>query len=75
MDTAHAKLLLPHKLVAGVDPSIWGDGYIFTSSSTAPQTFDHAGSLRQIHIEVEEIDVLPCQKGLGQFFVLLLYPA
>ena len=69
----HAVLLLPHKLVAGVDVSVWSDGHILTARSAAPKALDDTGALGQVHIEVEEVHVLPAHELLGQFFVLRLH--
>ena len=75
MDAAHAELLFSHKLVAGVDISVGGNGYIFAARAAAPQPFDDAGPLRQVHVEVEKVDVLSLHQRLGQLLILLLYPA
>ena len=65
IDAAHAELLFSHKLVAGVDVSVRRDGHILAASAAAPQPLDDAGALGQVHVEVEEIDILPLQQGLG----------
>ena len=75
MDTPHAKFVFSYKLMAGVNVTVRGDGYILTAGAAAPEPLDHAGPLRQVHVEVEKVDILSIQQLLGQLLVLLLYTA
>ena len=57
--------------MAGIDVAVGGDGHILTASATATHALDDTGALGEVHVEVEEVDVVPVQQLPGQVLVLL----
>ena len=59
--------------MTGIDVPIRSDGHILTARPAAPQPLDDTGPLSQIHIEVEEVHVLPPLQLPGQLLVFRLH--
>ena len=65
-DIPHSPFLLAHKLVAGVDVPVGGDGAVFIPRPAAPQPLDDAGALVQVQHKVEEVKALPFPPPLDE---------
>ena len=59
--------------MAGEDVPVGGDGHVLAPGAAAPQPLDDAGALGQVHVEVEEVHVLPAHQLPGQLLILLLH--
>ena len=75
MDAPHPEFVFSNKLMAGVNISVRSDSHVLAARAAAPQPLNNAGPLGQVHVEVEEVNVLPIHQGPGQLLILLLHPA
>ena len=57
-DAAHAVAFAADELVAGVDVAIGGHGNVLIAGAAAGEALAQAGAAGQIHIEVEEVQIL-----------------
>ena len=55
---AHAHALAAHKLVAGVDIAVRGDGHVFVARAAAGQALAKAGAAGEVHHEMKEAEPL-----------------
>ena len=68
--------LASDELMAGVEVAVLGDGIVFMPRAAARKAFRDAGSVIEIHVEMEEEEPLPLayavQIGLRQAVILLI---
>src|SRR5699024_3403629 len=58
-NASHFPLLIPYKLMAGINVAFWGNCYILITTATSPQAFNGTRSLIQVDHKMEKVKPFP----------------